>query len=66
MEKEGLLYLTMAMEWIWIDTDLQLFDLNLQILVTAKVVSRLLGLMRWRDDLLLYITACRVVVVSEF
>jgi len=54
MEKDGYLYLTLVVEWIWIDNDL-LFDLNLHIPI--EIVSRLLGLIRWRDDLSLCITA---------
>jgi len=36
------LYLTEVVDWIWIDADLQLFDLNLLILVTAEIISILL------------------------
>jgi len=40
--------------------NLQLFNLNLHIFVTAETVSRLLGLIRWRGNLSLSIIACWV------
>ena len=40
--------------------------LSLQILVTVEIVSMLLGLICWKGDLSLYLTTCRVVVVTEF
>jgi len=40
----GIFILTKAVEWMWIDADLQLFGLNLLIIVTAETVSSLLGL----------------------
>ena len=42
------LYPILAVERIWIDTDLQLFGLNMQILVIAEIASGLLGLVCWR------------------
>ena len=33
---------------MWIDADFQLFGLDLMILVTAKTLSKLLGLVCWR------------------
>ena len=54
----GFLYLTLAVEWTWICIDLQLFDLNLQILVSVEIISKLLGLISWRGDLSLSIIAC--------
>ena len=42
--EEAHLYLTKAVEWMWIDADLSLFGLNLLILVTTEIVFRLLGL----------------------
>jgi len=35
------------------DVDLQLLNLSLLNLVTAEIIFRLLGLARWRGDLLL-------------
>jgi len=45
--KEVYLYLT-EVKCMWIDTDLQLFDLNLLIVVITEAVSRLLELVCWR------------------
>jgi len=33
----GFLYLILAVEWIWIDTNLQLFDLNMQIFIITEI-----------------------------
>ena len=46
--KEVYLYLAEVVEWMSIDVNLQLFSLNLLILITAETVSRLLGLVCWR------------------
>ena len=50
---------------MWIDVNLQLFGLSLLILIIAEIVSRLLELARWRDDLLLSLTVCWVVKGRE-
>ena len=47
-KKKVYLYMILAVERIRIDTDLQLFGLNLQILVTAEIASELLRLVCWR------------------
>ena len=39
LEKEEYLYLILMVERMWIDVDLQLFGLNLLILITVEVVS---------------------------
>ena len=36
---------------MWIDIDLQLFSLNLLVLVIAEIISRFLGLTHWGSDL---------------
>ena len=43
--EEVYLYVILAVDRIWLNTDLQLFGFNLQILVSAEIASELLGLM---------------------
>ena len=48
LEKEAYLYLTEAVERVWIGVYLQLLGLNLLILITVEIIFRLLDLVHWR------------------